>query len=714
MASNLSLGIIVGASTSGSVARTFGAIKADAVGLGKTLNQVRLGRGAADDVIKYQNKLETLKATQAQFGVGNSRLWSQIADTERELRKASGAAEKYGLNIGDITRENARLLQSEQRIAGQLQRSNTLRSNKDKRSELGGQMIGTVGMVFAAAAPIKAAMEFESVMADVRKVVDLTDGEMKGLGKSILDMSKTMPMAASGIGAIVAAAGQSGVAKNELLGFTQAAVKMGVAFDMTGEEAGQTMASWRAGMAISQKQAEALADAVNHLDSNMNASAKNISEVIQRQGAVAKAAGLTEIQIAALSASLLNSGASPEIAATALKNLTNALTKGEAATKSQIEAYDTLGLKYNQVNKDMQTDAEGTIKKVFALLAKAPAADRGALVGGLFGEEAKGAIMPLLVNMKALDDAFASVGDASKYAGSMAKEYEIRSQTTTNAVQLLKNKFEALGVNLGSVLLPTLNKVFGVIGSGADFIAVWAEKFPLVTQAIVGVTVGLVALKVATLAYGFSVTLVSDAWVLATGTMAFFTSGAIATNTALAMQRIQLVGASIAQGAMAVKTGAITAAQWLWNAALSANPIGLVVIGITAFGALAYTVYKNWEPIMTWFRESFAWLGNAVSGVAGFAGKIGSALGGVAGAASQGATAGNPVHSLGELAKTGANAKLPSVQAAKGAGAATTTTNNPVFNITQQPGEDQNSLADRIMKKMQATQAKDKRGALHD
>ncbi len=46
-------------------------------------------------------------------------------------------------------------------------------------------------------------------------------------------------------------------------------------------------------------------------------------------------------------------------------------------------------------------------------------------------------------------------------------------------------------------------------------------------------------------------------------------------------------------GAVATKT--ITAAQWLWNAALSANPIGLVITAVAALGAAIYASVKAFD-----------------------------------------------------------------------------------------------------------------------
>lgn len=55
----------------------------------------------------------------------------------------------------------------------------------------------------------------------------------------------------------------------------------------------------------------------------------------------------------------------------------------------------------------------------------------------------------------------------------------------------------------------------------------------------------------------------------------------------------------LAQAAWTVVTQVATAAQWLWNAALMANPIGLIVIAITAVIAALVLLYMK----VDWFRE---------------------------------------------------------------------------------------------------------------
>lgn len=214
------------------------------------------------------------------------------------------------------------------------QRFGLLTASMGKLALGAGALLGALGLASSQA------IAFESAMADVGKVVNFeSQAEMEAMGDTIRDMAGRIPMAADGIAAIIAAAGQSGVAKQDLTEFAEQAAKMGVAFDLSGAEAGKMMSDWRAGMNLTLPQVYSLADAVNHLSNNMNATAPALGEVIQRVGAVAMVSGLGEKQVAALGAAFLSAGASPEIAATALKSFTTTLVKGAAMSRDQAAAF---------------------------------------------------------------------------------------------------------------------------------------------------------------------------------------------------------------------------------------------------------------------------------------------------------------------------------------------------------------------------------------
>lgn len=76
-------------------------------------------------------------------------------------------------------------------------------------------------------------------------------------------------------------------------------------------------------------------------------------------------------------------------------------------------------------------------------------------------------------------------------------------------------------------------------------------------------------------------------------------------------------GVLLYQGVMAVipaVTAAVTAAQWLWNAAMTANPIGLVVLGIVALIAVIVLVVRHWDTVKA--AAAAAWEGIKVGAAA--------------------------------------------------------------------------------------------------
>lgn len=448
---------------------------------------------------------EKARAVTAQLAIDHQTQSNKLERLDRKLSEAGVDARKFAneqQRIEHATEQaNAALKVQQARLKGVTDAQGRVDANRAARSELRGRVIETAAVGYLAAQPVKAAINYESAMADVKKVVNFQDdAEATKMGRDILKMSTKMPMAAEGIAQIVAAAGQSGVAKAELLDFATSATKMATAFDVSADEAGSTMAAWRASMGLSQKQAVALADATNYLSNNMNAQAKDIAGVLKRQGAVAMSAGLSETQSASLAAALLSGGAGEDVASTAMKNITGAMMKGDSAPKAQQAAWAELGFDPTQLSKDMLSDAPGTMIKVFEAMKDVPEEQVSALVSTLFGEDVKGSVMPLLKNLDQLRNAFKMTADASKYQGSMEAEYQARSATTANNLQLLDNKFERLQISLGTLLLPALNDVVGPIADVADCLADAAEKYPTIAKGIAMVGMGLVALKVGALA----------------------------------------------------------------------------------------------------------------------------------------------------------------------------------------------------------------------
>ena len=351
-------------------------------------------------------------------------------------------------------------------------------------------LAGTAMKTAVLAAPLvgatKAAMAFESEMAEIRKVVDFdTPEQFKQMGQDILDLSTKMPMAASGIAKIVAAGGQAGIAKEDLLEFAQDAVKMGVAFDLTADQAGDMMAKWRSAFDLNQDGVVALADKINYLGNTTAASAPLISDVVTRIGPLGEIGGVASGEIAALGATMIQTGTKSDVAATGIKNLILGMSIGEKATKSQAAAFQQLGFDAADMAKRMQTDAKGAILDVFHAIQALPKDQQAGVLKDLFGEESIGAISPLLSKLNLLEDNFNKVSDATKYGGSVDAEYAARCETTANQMYLFKNSMTAVAIEIGSALLPAINSILRSIVPVVVAFANWAKEHQVLIQTMV-------------------------------------------------------------------------------------------------------------------------------------------------------------------------------------------------------------------------------------
>ena len=208
-----------------------------------------------------------------------------------------------------------------------------------------GMAAAAAGLGVAIGLSVKSAIEFESAMAEVAKVVNGIDTPqgMKEIRAEIFGLSREIPIAAKGFAEMYAAAGQAGVPREELRQFAIDVSKVAIAFDMTAAEAGNAMAKLRTNLGLTQPELMKLADAANYLSNNMASTAREIVEFMLRSGAAGKQAGLSAEQTAAFGSAMIASGAQSEVAATSFNNMVKALSRGSSMTARQTSALVTLG-----------------------------------------------------------------------------------------------------------------------------------------------------------------------------------------------------------------------------------------------------------------------------------------------------------------------------------------------------------------------------------
>lgn len=547
----------------------------------------------ADDSRKYQEAQVRVAALRDQIAATEGptkKLRTEFEKAERhtaqlaarldaggaELQQLSAKLSAAGIDVADLAGHEGRLAsrvhdtnQALRQQTAQLEKVEQAKRNSDKLNDISGKATGMgLGMIAAGTAtavPVvaatKQAMTLESAMADVSKVTNMATPAIERMSNDFLDMSERIPMTAAELATIAAAAGAAGVGmdkfgnpmrdqREQLEQFTNDAAEMGVAFDMTADIAGETMAKWRTAFELPQAGVVALGDRVNALTNTFGGKAANVTDIITRIGPLGKVAGLAAPQIAALGSTLDSIGIPSEVAATGIKNTMLALTKGDAATKSQIGAYKQLGLEATEVGKRMQKDAAGTIIDVMERIGKLDTDKQSGILTQLFGSESVAAIAPMLTNLDGLKRRLELVGDADKTAGSMHQEFLNRIATTEGATGLATNALSGLNVTMGNALLPTVVKVSEIVKGAASDMRKWAQEHP----------------------------------VLAKGIMIFVGAGAALL---------------ILLGGLALAFAALTAAAAPLGIAL--GPLLLIVAAIAAVAAAAYLIYDNWGAIVGWF-----------------------------------------------------------------------------------------------------------------
>lgn len=535
-------------------------------------------------------------------------LGTKLKELQHSTQTARAEAQKYGFNIKKVGEETRLLGILCQRTEAQIGRMQARMSRAQARGAMKSELLGVTGMTYGIGRAIQPAIEFEEAFADVRKVVDDTDEELDGLKKDILNLSTVIPMAGVDLTRITAAAGQTGIkGRAALLDFTTTAAKMGVAFDITADEAGRAMAEIKNGCKISQSEVTSLGDAINHLSNNTAADAPKLVEYMRRVGSIGKLAGISSENIAALGTAFIATGTAPEVAARASNDLIMKLSSVTKQSNNIRYAFRALGytnlsaLERNML-KDPQQTILGFLKKVSS--KKNKLSILSSTIGTGFADD----IAKLVNGLENYEEALGLVADKSNYAGSMEKEFEARSKTTANAIQLLKNQMTLAANNLGFVFLPHITEGAQKLGNLIGKFAAWAEQNPETLKIIGSVVAGFVAMKVGSLAARWGFSYIMDTASLLNGGLQMLRPSTI--QASLALLRMKGTG-SIVGGVISMLKGNIfgfgktvlsemrIAAFGIkaLGTAILTTPIGWFLLASVAVGTVAYFVWKKWDTV---------------------------------------------------------------------------------------------------------------------
>lgn len=334
------------------------------------------------------------------------------------------------------------------------------------------------------ALPIRQAIEFESALSDLNKVMDfaLPDG-LQRTAEGIQELSKRIPVAVTGLIDIAAAGGQFGVAEKNILSFTESVSKIAVAFDLLPGQTGEAVAKLSNILQIEVTEFESFADSINLVSNNTAAAANDIVRALQNKGAAAgQAMNFTKEQTLAFSATLLQLGVKADRVGSIMEKTARSMSDATKVGPKVAKAFS---------EKPMET-----FLKVLRKINMKPVAEQTEFATSIFDEFG----IRLQGLARSIDTTFITTldlaNDKVRAAGSVNEEFQIRSATTEAKLKILASKFTIVSERIGVKFLPTVNAGAEALGFMTDvlvtFIGVTGPLIPMILTFVT--VVGLVIL----------------------------------------------------------------------------------------------------------------------------------------------------------------------------------------------------------------------------
>ncbi|QXY89925.1 phage tail tape measure protein [Wolbachia endosymbiont of Diaphorina citri] len=576
------------------------------------LTSRRSWKGFEDQVKSLAKQMKAVekpsKTLKAEFDKAKT---SAIKAKEAYLKKRDALhsfneeVRKSGRNIKSLVSDQYKLGSSIEALKGKYGKlGSAIRSHQSflaSKAHFKSQIIETIGLGLSLAAPVKVAIDFESAMADVKKVVkfDNKKDEVTKFAEGLKEMSRTIPLSAAELAQIAASGGQLGIKKEDLFKFTETVAKMSTAFDMSAEQAGDSIAKLSNVYGIDVSEMEHVGNVINHLSDNTAAKAKDMVEALAIVGGTAKQFGLKFEQTSSLVNAFISLGKQPAKAATAINALLSKLQTAEGQGKEFKAALEEMGITAEEIVQRISESGEEALLHFFQTLKKMDNQERSTILMKLFGQEYQDDIALLAGSFNKYEDAIKLLANTEKYGSSLQKEFKNRADTTANKLRLLRNAIAEVGMNLGSVMLPTLKFIAEFLQEKTRYIAEFAEKYPTLTTAIMGTIAALISLKIVAVGLGYGFTLLGS------------------TIFSLKANLLGVFSFLSATVFPAVVTGL--------RAITLANPIGLLITGLVTGAALVIT---NWQKVKDFFSsfwksliepigKAFSWMGDTVSSVFG-------------------------------------------------------------------------------------------------
>lgn len=454
-----------------------------------SLSRSNLAR-AGESVKAYGNHLNTLKTNMSEQRVVLRELIAQynhVATAQgrdsQEARELSSAITQQKIKMNELeseldqTTQSYKRLETEQRNAERLSSSGFGRSiqsvnkYKDSIRNVGSTMrsVGSTSMLYMTmpavagmGTAIKSSIEWEQALAGVAKTTNMSGSELNKMGNEITKMSNTMPFAATEIAGVAEAAGQLGIKKQDITSFTRTMMNLGVATNLTADEAATEFARFANAANMPIKDVDRLGSTVVALGNSTATTEKEIVDMAQRLAGAGAQAGFSSDEIMSVSAAMSSVGIESEAGGTAMTQIWNKMTKAVAEGGDTLDSFaQTAGVSGKEFAQIWENNPSKALSMFVKGLGETEGGAKGVLKAlddvGIKGIREADTIRRMANNHQVLDKALKTGSEGWKENSALTDEANIRYETMGSKLKMLKNTFINFARTIGDAVAPIVS-----------------------------------------------------------------------------------------------------------------------------------------------------------------------------------------------------------------------------------------------------------------
>lgn len=465
---------------------------------GKNTDLLQAKYKTLGQAIEAQRKvLDQMKKSFDTLEPGTAKFDKAAAEIERENAKLA-AMEGQLRNVQQaliaVGKENSFANRINKFGDGLIKSGDKIKTFGDNVSSLGGKL--TTGLTLPLVASVglvtKAASDYESAFAGVKKTVDETATvSYKNLSDGIRQMAKELPASAVEIANVAEVAGQLGIKAEDILTFSRTMIDMGESTNLSAEEAATAIAKIANILGLTSDEYGRFGASVVDLGNNFATTERDIVEMTNRLAAGGKLAGLTAPDILGLATAMSSVGIEAEAGGTAMTQTLTAI--GNAVSLTGKGAADDLNLiaktagmtseEFQQAWKEKPVVAlQSFIKGLKDAQEKGVNMNAILMQLGMTGIRQSNMLKSLALASDKMGDAVDRSNKAWKENTALTNEANKRYETTESQLKMFKNQVTDLAIEFGGPLLKALRDGLKAGKPWIDMLAEMAKHFSSMSE----------------------------------------------------------------------------------------------------------------------------------------------------------------------------------------------------------------------------------------